>query len=55
MKGDNDEQQRISTYLVGCTLAVVFHPVQGVAQQNADPSKAASHPERDGQPATSRA
>jgi hypothetical protein len=41
--------KRISTYLVVCTLAVVFHPVQGVAQQNADPSKAASQPERDGQ------
>jgi hypothetical protein len=42
-------RERISTYLVVCSLAVVFHPVQGVAQQNADPSKAASRPERDGQ------
>jgi len=41
--------ERISTYLVVCTLAVVSHPVQGVAQQDADPSKAASQPERDGQ------
>jgi len=39
--------ERISTYLVVCTLAVVFHPLQRLAQQNADPSKAASQPERD--------
>ena len=34
--------KRSSAYLVVCVLAVVFRPVQGVARQNPDPSKAFS-------------
>ena len=40
---------RILTYVVVCSLAVVFHPAQALSQQNADAPKAASQSERDGQ------
>jgi hypothetical protein len=40
---------RILTYVVVCSLAVIFHPATGLAQQNVDAAKAISQPERDGQ------
>jgi hypothetical protein len=42
--------KHIRAYLMVCSLVVVLHPLQGLAQQNPDAAKAVSQPtERDGQ------